>query len=854
MTNDFLDGIKSEIRTELVQGLSYWENLYSRTRPTGIRPLGSQAQRIYEVVRNGTKRVLLADSTSAGKTFTTVAIKALLDEKQKRENKVLLVAPGQALQTAWTSEEFNRYCRDMNFRPQAVRLVESESGLENILDDRNFGNVDFVGINYHKFGLRDSRSFEENPYFKKIRDNAHRFDAVVLDECQNFKNSQSNRSRAFKQIIDRTLDKYLIMLSATPGQNGLEDLGGLLHFLDPSLYGFGGFDYRANSTAIKDMKLSGRWFNLDRNDLKELFDLADLVEHDPVFIDIGDAHGKRYLDIWADGDLPIGTKISELNKILLHGKIQALGQNNSSLLEKILAEASQDAGIGVFTYLKTDVQNRLFELFSRLYGKNQVKIISGDTPLSARVKYCSAFSEGDLKVLLNTHCVSEGISMSPGNREVVVLNAQPQINHGHARQVEGRFYRFGQKENVHILNLIAKNPFLFREMTRLVESGELERKYGVRFSQNWSASTLDHDSYRIQRKKDEIDREKLRKGITLSEIDRAIYELRDDSVKSQQDAENAGVFTSLPRGTKNKEDPFIKGIRSAVKLVGIGIDKLREADEGHGPYVKPWKDLVYGHGHGDILNGTPGDTARMLKQVKEGLEEKVGKLSEILDVGCGPGTVARVFEQDMISLDQSSEMLKYAQEAKTPGTLIQALLQKMPFRDNSFNLVTSSYCLFYNQQNSKADAREIEDGLIEINRVLRNNGYVMATLPNQVTKEDDFAKMGEAFNRYGFKVLLNDYFEGRIKTKRGSKKSLAGFYFILAKKTFEVDDYVNSGFDVYVDAGYRTPGAYRLVELPCDSLFDTRRGRGKIRRKVHSDFFVDSRRNKLETLLERVEV
>ena len=59
MTDDFLESIRKEVKEELSKGLKYWETLHDRARPTGIKPLASQVQRIYEVVKNGSGQGIL---------------------------------------------------------------------------------------------------------------------------------------------------------------------------------------------------------------------------------------------------------------------------------------------------------------------------------------------------------------------------------------------------------------------------------------------------------------------------------------------------------------------------------------------------------------------------------------------------------------------------------------------------------------------------------------------------------------------------------------------------------------------------------------------------------------------------
>ena len=54
---------------EKYQALSaYTRGLQQRSRDAGISPYPYQAMRVYEAIKNGTRRLLIWDTTSAGKT------------------------------------------------------------------------------------------------------------------------------------------------------------------------------------------------------------------------------------------------------------------------------------------------------------------------------------------------------------------------------------------------------------------------------------------------------------------------------------------------------------------------------------------------------------------------------------------------------------------------------------------------------------------------------------------------------------------------------------------------------------------------------------------------------------------
>ena len=102
---------------------------------------------------------------------------------------------------------------------------------------------------------------------------------------------------------------------------------------------------------------------------------------------------------------------------------------------------------------------------------------------------------------------------------------------------------------------------------------------------------------------------------------------------------------------------------------------------------------------------------------------------KILDVGCGPGTLALAFKaavptSELHGIDASPEMIEIArQNAANAGSVVDfqlALIEALPFSDGTLDLVTSSLMLHH-----LPDALK-RAGLLEIRRVLRPGGRFVA--------------------------------------------------------------------------------------------------------------------------------
>lgn len=115
---------------------------------------------------------------------------------------------------------------------------------------------------------------------------------------------------------------------------------------------------------------------------------------------------------------------------------------------------------------------------------------------------------------------------------------------------------------------------------------------------------------------------------------------------------------------------------------------------------------------------------------KELIELAAPVLGErLLDVGCGTGTLAialkpRVGTGEVHGIDASPEMIEVAKEkAAKDGSDVDfqvALIEAIPFPDESFDLVTSSLMLHHLPDDLK------RKGLAEIRRVLKPGGRFVA--------------------------------------------------------------------------------------------------------------------------------
>ncbi len=178
---------------------------------------------------------------------------------------------------------------------------------------------------------------------------------------------------------------------------------------------------------------------------------------------------------------------------------------------------------------------------------------------------------------------------------------------------------------------------------------------------------------------------------------------------------------------------------------------------------------VYGDGE-KFVNGTSDRLGKMIEIVKN--LTKAPK--NVLDVGCGTGYFAHLTKKTypnakVYGVDISNAALSIGKKKYKDIIFVKADAEvKLPFKDNTFDLVISGEHIEH--------VRDIDQNLLEINRVMRTGGTLIITTPNLVS----------AFNR--LLVLMGKwpfYFEASLL------KTIPMFKFM--KFTFPNIDLLPSG-------------------------------------------------------------
>jgi demethylmenaquinone methyltransferase/2-methoxy-6-polyprenyl-1,4-benzoquinol methylase len=119
----------------------------------------------------------------------------------------------------------------------------------------------------------------------------------------------------------------------------------------------------------------------------------------------------------------------------------------------------------------------------------------------------------------------------------------------------------------------------------------------------------------------------------------------------------------------------------------------------------------------DVLNDIM--SAGLHRRWKRRLVTLAGQPRDVLDLCCGTGDIALMFRARVVGADFTEEMLRVARARRqSEATWIQADALRLPFRDNSFDVVSVGYGL--------RNLADMEQGLGEILRVLRPGGKMLS--------------------------------------------------------------------------------------------------------------------------------
>lgn len=398
---------------------------------------------------------ILADEMGLGKTIQTIAF--LLSEKGKRS---IIVTPTSLIYN-WKSE-FEKFAPDLD-----IKIIHGNKE-ERAFTPEEAKKYDVLLTTYGT--LRNDYDLYENITF----------DYCIIDEGQNIKNPLSQSSEVVKEIKA----KVKFALTGTPIENNLLELWSLFDYIMPGyLYSRRKFQdkFMKRDKNTEDLKRLIKPFILRRLKTEVMSELPDKIEK-RFLIEMTDEQKKVYKSYIDDIKVKMKEKDFTKDKITIFSYLTKLRQ--LTLDPSILVEGYK-GGSGkinvtvelIQEFIKNDHKILLFSQFTSVLD-NLKKILEtegieyfyldGQTKASQRVELVNEFNNSNkTKVfLISLKAGGTGLNLTSAD---VVIHFDPWWNPAIEDQATDRAHRFGQKNVVEVIKLIAKGS-IEEKIIKLQES------------------------------------------------------------------------------------------------------------------------------------------------------------------------------------------------------------------------------------------------------------------------------------------------------------------------------------------------------------------------------------------------
>ena len=162
--------------------------------------------------------IVLADEVGLGKTIEAgLVLKYVLETGAKR----VLIALPASLRKQWELELEDKFALEADILDRLTVESDASSWKKRLTDTKDVRIV----ITSYDYSSKLMKRFPEV-----------KWDFIIIDEAHNFRNVFHGTKRA-KNLFDMSKGIPKILLTATPLQNSLLDLHGLVSFIDPRVFG-----------------------------------------------------------------------------------------------------------------------------------------------------------------------------------------------------------------------------------------------------------------------------------------------------------------------------------------------------------------------------------------------------------------------------------------------------------------------------------------------------------------------------------------------------------------------------------------------------------------------------------------
>jgi len=571
-------------------------------------------------------------------------------------------------------------------------------------------------------------------------------DLFVLDECHNAKGKNSLRGKTVQRLNQYSIDKHLLLLSATPIPNRYSDLAMIFHMLDPSKYKSSDMFSYCGPDVMKELLERQLWFRLSREELKEELGLPDFQEK-IVPVKLSRNEAEIYFKAWSDCVM-LGQGLSELRKILYDANLSkysaSYDQVESSKLKKVSELTDKLTSSGEKVIIKTNFVNGVIDSiadhikYDKEGNERNVLVVCGDTSQNKRKDNYKLFRDENsgYDVIICSPVIEESIDLTTGEKPCSLISLEPEMTPRGQKQLTGRPYRRGQHGNVTHYNLITESRHLDKLMINCLE--KICEEYEVTVPKKFMPRTIDSDMLHMRKAKETIV-DKFYEGRKITRSDQSIYDVTqvDKAITHLQGLVAPRNFTNIT--------PFHLATLTQTQWRNLGEEQFSELVRGKG--WRKWRNL-YEDGW---ENSASQVTLELIGNLVEDLENRLGYQPMIVDVGSGAAYFSRATGKEVTCVDIDPVFLKrgkkVCEKEGINNDYINATATDTTLNDQCADAVITSYTIFYLGQDDNRS--EVEDCILETNRILKDGGEWMISLPYSVDPKC-VKRFNESMQEYGF--------------------------------------------------------------------------------------------------------
>ncbi len=164
------------------------------------------------------KGAILADEVGLGKTIEAGIL--LSQSWAERKRRILIICPS-SLRKQWVNELADKFY----LKAEVLDNISyNRKAKENVINP--FDNTDSIKICSYQFARKKAEQIQLTSW-----------DLVVMDEAHYLRNAYKFGNVTAKTIQEAIRDYKKVLLTATPLQNRLDELFGLVSFIDPGIFG-----------------------------------------------------------------------------------------------------------------------------------------------------------------------------------------------------------------------------------------------------------------------------------------------------------------------------------------------------------------------------------------------------------------------------------------------------------------------------------------------------------------------------------------------------------------------------------------------------------------------------------------